>query len=424
MSDRVQRLATALMLGCALAVFAGAGVAAAAGASPHAAAHHHPQGGPRPRPPGCAARQPRVAAVRDRVECGDCRHRHRVLRVAAVAAVAGASTRSTASASTQWCSTQWTGSVTVDLGRVRTLNGFGLTLGAAATTALVNFSVGNDPTALQPVPEPSSRRRPPGKPVYWPLHGTAAGAVRQDRRDRQRRHAALHRGVPRVRADAPIQRSRSAAPTCPSSPRRRQPARTSPTAASPARRCRSSTATASTMSVCACGWTRRRATATWLGPDDGQRIKRGRRQALPGHPLLGLLGRPPAPGHPRRVAGPGPGQLTATVRGYTRWSSTPSRPRARRSTWCRSATRSATGSCGRSARSTGPPAPAGATWRRCSSRGGGAREGNPSGHRLLVMLHFDEGGNNAHRRLLRQHEQARALRRHRAVRTTRSSTGR
>src|SRR5947199_4094095 len=30
------------------------------------------------------------------------------------------------SASTQWCSTQWTGSVTVDLGRARTLDGLGL----------------------------------------------------------------------------------------------------------------------------------------------------------------------------------------------------------------------------------------------------------------------------------------------------------
>jgi hypothetical protein len=41
------------------------------------------------------------------------------------------------SASTDWCSTQWTGNLTVDLGRVRTLDGFGLTLGSTATTALV-----------------------------------------------------------------------------------------------------------------------------------------------------------------------------------------------------------------------------------------------------------------------------------------------
>jgi hypothetical protein len=33
------------------------------------------------------------------------------------------------SASTSWCSTQWTGTLTVDLGQVRRLSGFGFTLG-------------------------------------------------------------------------------------------------------------------------------------------------------------------------------------------------------------------------------------------------------------------------------------------------------
>src|SRR5205085_7135152 len=36
-------------------------------------------------------------------------------------------------ASTQWCSTQWTGSLTVDLGRARSLSGVGTTLGASST---------------------------------------------------------------------------------------------------------------------------------------------------------------------------------------------------------------------------------------------------------------------------------------------------
>ena len=71
-------------------------------------------------------------------------------------------------ASTQWCSTQWTGSVTVDLGRVRTLNGFGLTLGPTTTTALVSFSAGNDPSALRAVPGLSRQSVPAGEPVYWP----------------------------------------------------------------------------------------------------------------------------------------------------------------------------------------------------------------------------------------------------------------
>jgi hypothetical protein len=36
-------------------------------------------------------------------------------------------------ASTEWCSTQWTGTLTVDLGRVRSLDGLGVTLGNTTT---------------------------------------------------------------------------------------------------------------------------------------------------------------------------------------------------------------------------------------------------------------------------------------------------
>ena len=76
------------------------------------------------------------------------------------------------SASTQWCSTQWTGEVTVDLGRARTLDGLGLTLAKTATTALVNFSAGDDPTKLQPVRGATQQSVPAGDPAYWPTqHG-------------------------------------------------------------------------------------------------------------------------------------------------------------------------------------------------------------------------------------------------------------
>jgi arabinogalactan endo-1,4-beta-galactosidase len=75
------------------------------------------------------------------------------------------------SASTPWCSTQWTGSATVDLGRVRTLDGVGLTLGATATTALVNFSAGDDPAALKPVANATQQSVPAGDPAYWPING-------------------------------------------------------------------------------------------------------------------------------------------------------------------------------------------------------------------------------------------------------------
>jgi hypothetical protein len=67
-------------------------------------------------------------------------------------------------ASTQWCSTEWTGSVTVDLGRERTLDGLGLTHGSGASSALVNFSYGDDPNSLRPVPGASQQSAPAGEP--------------------------------------------------------------------------------------------------------------------------------------------------------------------------------------------------------------------------------------------------------------------
>ncbi len=72
------------------------------------------------------------------------------------------------SASTDWCATQWTGNVTVDLGRVRSLDGLGITLGDGTTTALVNFSAGDDPNNLKPVPNATQQSAPAGEPAYWP----------------------------------------------------------------------------------------------------------------------------------------------------------------------------------------------------------------------------------------------------------------
>ncbi len=78
-----------------------------------------------------------------------------------------------ASASTDWCSTtQWTAStVTVDLGHVQALDGLGVTLGATTTSALVDFSAGTTPDALQPVAGAQHQSVPAGEPVYWPASG-------------------------------------------------------------------------------------------------------------------------------------------------------------------------------------------------------------------------------------------------------------
>jgi arabinogalactan endo-1,4-beta-galactosidase len=71
-------------------------------------------------------------------------------------------------ASTAWCSTQWTGSLTVDLGRVQSLDGLGVTLGNTATSALVDLSYGTTPGSLQPVAQAQHQSVPAGEPVYWP----------------------------------------------------------------------------------------------------------------------------------------------------------------------------------------------------------------------------------------------------------------
>ncbi|MBV8998881.1 MAG: glycosyl hydrolase 53 family protein [Solirubrobacterales bacterium] len=71
-------------------------------------------------------------------------------------------------ASTQWCSTQWTGSLTVDLGQVRSLSGVGVTLGANTTTALVELSYATTSGSWQPVPGGQQQAVPAAEPVYWP----------------------------------------------------------------------------------------------------------------------------------------------------------------------------------------------------------------------------------------------------------------
>jgi arabinogalactan endo-1,4-beta-galactosidase len=82
------------------------------------------------------------------------------------------------SASTQWCASRWTGELTVDLGRVRRLDGLGLTLAKTATTALVNFSAGDDPNALTPVPNATQQSAPAGDPAYWPTQRLTARYVK------------------------------------------------------------------------------------------------------------------------------------------------------------------------------------------------------------------------------------------------------
>jgi arabinogalactan endo-1,4-beta-galactosidase len=103
----------------------------------------------------------------------------------ALGATASASTAAAASpaanavdgdASTQWCAKEWRGSVIVDLHRVRPLSGVGLTLGAATTTALVTVRSATVAGDWQPVPGVAQQSVPAGEPVYWPRRDSALRA--------------------------------------------------------------------------------------------------------------------------------------------------------------------------------------------------------------------------------------------------------
>ena len=350
MPERVMRLAIALTLGCALAVCAAPAAMAGAKTS-HRAAHkrahkvaHHD---------GHAA-SPYTTALNVALA-----------GTATASTEAGGSPASNAidgDATTQWCSTEWTGNVTVDLGSVRVLNGFGLTLGSRATTALVNISAGDDPNALTPVPDLQQQTPEANTPEYWPLHGTLrARYVKIDVTDND--------GTPpcigEFRAFSPMPSSVIA--------ERGADLSFEPQEEAAGAHFSDGGAPGTALSILnrhGLNYVRLR---LWVDPPPGysnlasdlkmaQRIKAaGDKLYLDIH-YSDFWADPQHQDIPAAWQGQDLSQLADTVQSYTRLSSTPSRRREPPWTWSRSATRSATGSCGRWARSTGPRTPAGATW--------------------------------------------------------------
>ncbi len=73
------------------------------------------------------------------------------------------------SASTAWCATQWTGTVTVDLGAPRTLSGLGVTLGSTASPATVSIDLAVAAGTWHPVPAARSIALTGNTPSYIPL---------------------------------------------------------------------------------------------------------------------------------------------------------------------------------------------------------------------------------------------------------------
>jgi hypothetical protein len=74
-------------------------------------------------------------------------------------------------AGTDWCTSGWTGTLTVDLGQARTLTDLGITLDSASPSASASIELASTAGNWQ---QPRSLRNlalDPGSPMYFPLPG-------------------------------------------------------------------------------------------------------------------------------------------------------------------------------------------------------------------------------------------------------------
>jgi len=72
-------------------------------------------------------------------------------------------------AGTDWCTSGWTGTLTVDLGRVRALSDLGITLDSASPSASATIELATTAGAWQQVPALKDVALDPGSPMYLPL---------------------------------------------------------------------------------------------------------------------------------------------------------------------------------------------------------------------------------------------------------------
>jgi arabinogalactan endo-1,4-beta-galactosidase len=78
-------------------------------------------------------------------------------------------------AGTDWCTASWTGSLVVDLGQIRSLSDLGITLDAASPSADATIEVASQAGDWQAVPAARNLALDPGNPMYVPLpRGTQA----------------------------------------------------------------------------------------------------------------------------------------------------------------------------------------------------------------------------------------------------------
>jgi arabinogalactan endo-1,4-beta-galactosidase len=77
-------------------------------------------------------------------------------------------------AGTDWCTSSWTGTLTVDLGQVRPLSDLGITLDAASPSASATVELASTAGDWQQVPALKDVALDPGSPMYLPLPARSA----------------------------------------------------------------------------------------------------------------------------------------------------------------------------------------------------------------------------------------------------------
>ena len=70
---------------------------------------------------------------------------------------------------TSWCAASWPDTLTVDLAQIRDLDGIGITLDNASSSANASISLATQAGAWQPVPSAQNIALDPGNPMYIPL---------------------------------------------------------------------------------------------------------------------------------------------------------------------------------------------------------------------------------------------------------------
>jgi len=72
-------------------------------------------------------------------------------------------------AGTTWCTSSWTGTLTVDLGQARSLSDLGITLDSASPSASATIELASSPGGWTQVPGLRNIALDPGNPMYFPL---------------------------------------------------------------------------------------------------------------------------------------------------------------------------------------------------------------------------------------------------------------